>query len=65
MATWDDVREIALALPETDERPSYGNAFRRVKGKGFVWERPLRGTDRRDLGDAAPPGPIQRAAEGQ
>jgi hypothetical protein len=58
MATWDDVREIALALPETDERPSHGNAFWRVKGKGFVWERPLRGTDLKALGDAAPDGPI-------
>jgi hypothetical protein len=58
MATWDDVREIALALPETDERPSHGHAFWRVKGKGFVWERPLGDTDRRALGDAAPKGPI-------
>src|SRR5665213_2322333 len=58
MATWDDVREIVLALPETDERPSHGNAFWRVKGKGFVWERPLRGTDLKALGDAAPDGPI-------
>ena len=58
MASWNDVREIALALPGTDERPSRGNAFWRVKGKGFVWERPLRGTDREALGDAAPDGPI-------
>ena len=58
MATWDDVREIALALPETDERPSHGNAFWHVKGKGFVWERPLRGTDLQALGEAAPDGPI-------
>lgn len=58
MATWDDVREIALALPETNERPSHGNAFWRVKDKGFVWERPLRESDRKALGDAAPEGPI-------
>jgi hypothetical protein len=58
MATWDEVREIALALPETDERPSRGHAFWRVKGKGFVWERPLRESDRKALGDAAPEGPI-------
>ena len=58
MATWDDVREIALALPETNERPSHGNAFWRVKDKGFVWERPLRESDRKALGDAASEGPI-------
>jgi hypothetical protein len=58
MATWDDVRRIALALPETTERPSRGSAFWRVRDKGFVWERSLRHTDRRELGDAAPTGPI-------
>lgn len=59
MATWDDVRRIALALPETDEQPSArGNAFWRVKGKSFAWERPLRRTDLEALGAAAPAGPI-------
>ena len=29
-----------------------------VGGKLFVWERPLRGTDLKALGDAAPHGPI-------
>jgi len=58
MADWDDVRRIALALPETNERPSRGNAFWRVRDKGFVWERPLRQTDLAALGDAAPDGPI-------
>lgn len=58
MATWEDVREIALGLPETDEQPSRGHAFWRVKGKGFVWERPLGKTDLRALGAAAPNGPI-------
>ena len=58
MATWDDVREVALGLPETDERPSRAHAFWRVEGKGFVWERPLRATDLKALGDAAPTGPI-------
>ncbi len=58
MADWDDVRRIALGLPETSERPSHGNAFWRVRDKGFVWERPLRQTDLRALGDAAPDGPI-------
>ncbi len=59
MTSWDDVRRIALALPHTDEEPSKrGQAFWRVKGKSFVWERPLRGTDLEALGDAAPAGPI-------
>ncbi len=58
MPTWDDVRRLALALPETDEHVSRGNAHWRVREKGFVWERPLRQSDLRALGDAAPDGPI-------
>ncbi|MCZ7422332.1 MULTISPECIES: MmcQ/YjbR family DNA-binding protein [unclassified Micromonospora] len=59
VASWDDVRRIALGLPETSERPSYdGVAAWRVKDKPFVWERPLRGKELHDLGPAAPDGPI-------
>ncbi|MCI3243375.1 MULTISPECIES: MmcQ/YjbR family DNA-binding protein [Streptomyces] len=58
MATWDDVRNLALGLPETSERISRELPQWRVKDKLFVWERPLRGTDREALGDAAPDGPI-------
>lgn len=58
LADWADVRRIALGLPETDEHVSRGNAHWRVREKGFVWERPLRQTDLRALGDAAPEGPI-------
>jgi hypothetical protein len=58
VATWDDVRRLALSLPETSERPSRGLASWRVRGKAFVWERPLRQADRRALGDDAPEGPI-------
>ncbi|HET8756068.1 MAG TPA: MmcQ/YjbR family DNA-binding protein [Solirubrobacteraceae bacterium] len=58
MPTFDDVRRIALALPETDEHESRGNAHWRVKEKGFVWERPLRRSDLEALGDSAPDGPI-------
>lgn len=58
MASWNDVRRIALALPETDEKPSWGSASWRVRGKGFVWERPLGRRDVAALGDAAPEGPI-------
>ncbi len=41
MATFDDVRRIALGLPGTDERVSRGHAQWRVNEKLFVWERPL------------------------
>ena len=58
MAGWDDVRRIALGLPETSEGESRGLASWRVRDKAFVWERPLRGTDLRALGDDAPDGPI-------
>ncbi len=58
MADWDDVRRLALSLPETSERPQWGNASWRVRDKPFVWERPLRKSDLAALGDAAPDGPI-------
>jgi hypothetical protein len=58
MATWDDVRRIALELPETSERLSHGQPSWRVRDKGFVWERPLRAGDRQALGDDAPAGAI-------
>jgi hypothetical protein len=58
VATWDDVRRIALALPETAEAISRENRHWRVKDKLFVWERPLRRPDLEALGDAAPDGPI-------
>ena len=58
VAGWDDVRRIALALPETSEQTSRDLAFWRVRDKGFVWERPLRPADLRALGDRAPTGSI-------
>ena len=58
MASWDDVRRIALGLPETSERPAYGSAAWRVRDKLFVWERPLRQKEIAELGAAAPDGPI-------
>jgi hypothetical protein len=58
VATWDDVRRIALELPETREEVSRDLRHWRVKDKGFVWERPLRRADREALGEAAPDGPI-------
>jgi hypothetical protein len=58
MSSWDDVRRLALALPETSERSSRDLAQWRVRDKSFVWERPLRKSDLRALGEAAPEGPI-------
>jgi hypothetical protein len=58
MARWNDVRRLAGSLPETSEELSHGRASWRVRGKGFVWERPLRPADLRALGDRAPTGPI-------
>lgn len=58
MATWDDVRRLALALPETSEGLAYGGAAWSVRKKLVVWERPLRKADLAALGDAAPSGPV-------
>jgi hypothetical protein len=58
VADWDDVRRLALALPETGERISRESRQWRVKDKLFVWERPLRRSDLEALGDTAPAGPI-------
>jgi hypothetical protein len=58
VADWNDVRRLALGLPETSEQKSRELASWRVRDKAFVWERPLRQSDLRALGDAAPTGPI-------
>jgi len=58
MASWDDVRRLALEMPEATEVTSRERAQWRVKDKLFVWERPLRKSDLEALGDEAPDGPI-------
>jgi hypothetical protein len=58
VATWDDVRRIAMGMPEATERVSRDLRQWCVKDKLFVWERPLRKSDYKALGDAAPEGPI-------
>jgi hypothetical protein len=58
VADWDDVRRLALALPESEERESRGRRQWRVKAKLFVWERPLRRSDLEALGKSAPDGSI-------
>ena len=56
MAGWADVCEIAAALPGAEEGTTFGNAAWKLRGKPFVWERPLRSRDLQELGDAAPIG---------
>jgi hypothetical protein len=55
MATWEDVRRLVLALPQTVEKSPRDW---RVKDKLLAWERPLRKADLVALGDAAPKGAI-------
>lgn len=55
MAGWDDVRRVAIGLPEVEEPAPHEW---RVKGKLIAWERPLRKADLAALGDDAPDGPI-------
>jgi hypothetical protein len=62
VATWEDVSRLALALPEAEEGSTYGgNRAWTVRKKMFVWERPLRKSDLKALGDAAPAAPILAA----
>ena len=58
MATWADVRRVALRLPGTSEAKSRGTSTWTVGKKPFAWERPLRHSDLAALGDRAPTGPI-------
>jgi hypothetical protein len=57
-STWEDVRRLALAMPDAEESTSWGNPSWRVHGKGFVWERPLRAKDLAHLRLDAQPGPV-------
>jgi hypothetical protein len=62
MAEWDDVRRIALTLPEAAEQGGGESTISwRVKDKAFVWERPLRRGDVEALGDRVPGGPVLAA----
>lgn len=57
MATWDDVRSIALELPGAVEDRGGATIAWRVGGKAFAWERVLRKGERELLGTRAPEGP--------
>lgn len=58
MATWDDVHELAMALPGVQETTKWGNRTWAVQ-RGFVWVRPLRPRDIEEVGEQA--GPIMAA----
>jgi hypothetical protein len=61
VASWDDVTQLALALPETEEGLTRTNRAWSVHGKFFVWERPLNKSDVKSLkalGTDVPQGPI-------
>jgi hypothetical protein len=58
VATLDDVRSIAMGLPEVEQRSARGSTEWRVRDKLVVWERPLRKVDLAALGDDAPNGAI-------
>lgn len=45
MRTIDAVRDFALSLPETSERPKWGNPTWHVGDKMFAWPRELSKTD--------------------
>ena len=40
MATWDDVKKLALALPEAEESTTYRKPAYKVAGRAFAWESP-------------------------
>ncbi len=59
MATFEDVSELALQLPQATEGERHGNRAWSVGGKVFAWERPFSKADLRRFGAETPPdGPI-------
>jgi hypothetical protein len=57
LASWDDVRSIALDLPGAIEDASGRTTAWRVGSRAFAWERVLRRGERETLGARAPEGP--------
>jgi hypothetical protein len=58
VASWEDVRRLAMAMPQAEEPGTRDSLQWKIGGKLFAWERPLRRSDLDALGDAAPEGPI-------
>ena len=40
MATWEDVRQLAAALPDVEESTTYRKPALKVRGKVFAWMSP-------------------------
>ena len=55
VVTLDDVRRMAMELPEVNEGESYSRPTWFVGKKSFVWERPFSKADVKRFGDATPP----------
>jgi hypothetical protein len=59
VATFDDVADEAIGLPEAEERERHGNRTWFVDSKAFAGERPFSKADIRRYGTEIPPdGPI-------
>jgi hypothetical protein len=59
MATYDDVAEIVLTLPEAEEGERHGGRMWQVRGKVFAWARGFSKADIKRFGDEpVPEGPI-------
>jgi len=61
MASLQDVRSIALALPGASERAGRSGCQWRVGERMFVWERALRPSELRSFAGPVPHGPILAA----
>jgi hypothetical protein len=55
VASFDDVAQIAAALPAVHESDRRGNRVWYVKDKAFAWERPFTKADIRRFGAVTPP----------
>lgn len=56
--TWADAARLIEKLPDAVAGATFGQRAWKVKGRLFVWERPLRKTELAVLGDAAPKGDV-------